>query len=71
MAIVVKMHASIAPTDLRKNEKKTRMTFKEEVLQGIPAILPELKPFDPNINHAPKRKEILNDKDKKRLAVLS
>ena len=65
MAIVVKMHASIAPTDLRKNEKKTRMTFKEEVLQGIPAILPELKPFDPNINHAPKRKEILNDKEKK------
>ena len=65
MAIVVKMHVSIAPTDLRKNEKKTRMTFKEEVLQGIPAILPELKPFDPNINHAPKRKEILNDKEKK------
>ena len=65
MAIVVKMHASIAPTDLRKNEKKTRMTFKKEVLQGIPVILPELKPFDSNINHAPKRKEILNDKEKK------
>jgi urocanate hydratase len=65
VAIVVKMHASIAPTDLRKNEKKTRMTFKEEVLQGIPIILPELKPFDPNINHAPKRKEILNDREKK------
>jgi urocanate hydratase len=65
VAIVVKMHASIAPTDLRKNEKKTRMTFKEEVLQGIPVILPELKPFDPNINHAPKRKEILNDREKK------
>ena len=65
MAIVVKMHVSIAPTDLRKNEKKTRMTFKKEVLQGIPVILPELKPFDSNINHAPKRKEILNDKEKK------
>ena len=59
------MHVSIAPTDLRKNEKKTRMTFKKEVLQGIPVILPELKPFDSNINHAPKRKEILNDKEKK------
>ena len=59
------MHVSIAPTDLRKNEKKTRMTFKKEVLQGIPVILPELKPFDPNINHAPKRKEILNDREKK------
>tara|TARA_B110000879_G_scaffold41590_2_gene58659 strand:+ start:5864 stop:7924 length:2061 start_codon:yes stop_codon:yes gene_type:complete len=65
VAIVVKMHVSIAPTDLRKNEKKTRMTFKKEVLQGIPVILPELKPFDSNINHAPKRKEILNDKEKK------
>ena len=40
------------------------MTFKEEILQGIPAELPEPKPYDPSINHAPKRKDILSDKEK-------
>ncbi|MEX2379766.1 MAG: urocanate hydratase, partial [Vicingaceae bacterium] len=44
------------------------MTFKEQVLQGIPQDLPEAKPFDPEINHAPKRKEILSAEEKK-LAV--
>lgn len=41
------------------------MTFKEEILQGIPNELPNAKPFDPQINHAPKRKEILNPAEKK------
>ena len=41
------------------------MTFKEQVLQGIPDNLPNPKPYDATINHAPKRKEILNDKEKK------
>ena len=36
------------------------MTFKEEILQGIPAGLPEAKPYDKDINHAPKRKDILS-----------
>ena len=36
------------------------MTFKEEILQGIPASLPEAKPYDKEINHAPKRKDILS-----------
>ena len=40
------------------------MTFKEEILQGIPAELPEAKAYDPAINHAPKRKDILSDKEK-------
>ena len=40
------------------------MTFSEEILQGIPAELPEPKPYDPSINHAPKRKDILSDKEK-------
>ncbi|MCR5017547.1 MAG: urocanate hydratase [Bacteroidales bacterium] len=40
------------------------MTFKEEIMQGIPAELPEPKPYDPSINHAPKRKDILSDKEK-------
>ncbi len=41
------------------------MTFKEQILQGIPDILPNPKPYDAEINHAPKRKEILLDEEKK------
>lgn len=44
------------------------MTFKEEILSGIPSELPALKPFPKEVNRAPKRKDILN-KDEKRLAV--
>ena len=44
------------------------MTFKEQIQQGIPSILPEKKPYDPSINHAPKRKEILS-KEEKELAL--
>lgn len=40
-------------------------SFKELVSEGIPNILPELKPFDPAINHAPKRKDILSKEEKK------
>ncbi|MBP5676021.1 MAG: urocanate hydratase [Bacteroidales bacterium] len=40
------------------------MTFKEEILQGIPATLPEAKPYDREINHAPKRKDILTPEEK-------
>ena len=32
---------------------------------GIPDFLPEPMPYDPNINHAPKRKEILNHEERK------
>ena len=39
-------------------------SFQEEILAGIPAELPEVKPYDPEINHAPKRKEILTDEEK-------
>ncbi len=38
--------------------------FQQEILAGIPAELPEVKPYDPAINHAPKRKDILNDEEK-------
>ena len=41
------------------------MTFKEQILQGIPDNLPEVKPFDPSINHAPKRKAILSSEETK------
>ena len=38
--------------------------FQEEILAGIPAELPEVKPYDPEINHAPKRKDILTSEEK-------
>ncbi|WP_353101767.1 urocanate hydratase [Myroides odoratus] len=41
------------------------MTFKEQILQGIPNELPAKKEYDPAINHAPKRKEILTEEEKK------
>ena len=41
------------------------MTFKEEIRQGIPAILPNKKEYDLEINHAPKRKSILSPQEKK------
>lgn len=41
------------------------MTFQEEIKQGIPQELPAQKKYDEDINHAPKRKEILNDEEKK------
>lgn len=41
------------------------MTFKEEIQQGIPQELPTIQAYDITINHAPKRKEILNEEEKK------
>ena len=38
--------------------------FKEEILAGIPSELPEAKPYDNSINHAPKRKDILSEEEK-------
>lgn len=44
------------------------MTFQEQILEGIPSVLPQPKPYESTINHAPKRKEILTD-DEKKLAL--
>ena len=44
------------------------MTFKEEILQGIPKILPALKAYPKDANRAPKRKDILSV-DEKQLAI--
>ena len=41
------------------------MTFQQQIQQGIPTELPQPKPYEPQINHAPKRKEILNEEEKK------
>ncbi len=42
--------------------------FKQQILQGIPSELPPIKPFDTTLNHAPKRKDIL-DTEEKKLAI--
>lgn len=42
--------------------------FKKSVAEGIPATLPEAKPYNPEVNHAPKRKKILTP-DEERLAL--
>ena len=39
--------------------------FKNQILQGIPTELPQAMPYDTAINHAPKRKDILNQTEKK------
>ena len=41
------------------------MTFKEQILEGIPNNLPQPKPYDSSINHAPKRKAILSQEEEK------
>ena len=43
----------------------TKEHFQEEIRIGIPDTLPEPKAYDKEINHAPKRKEILTDEEKK------
>ena len=44
------------------------MEFQEQLKQGIPAELPQPKTPNPEVSHAPKRKDILSD-DEKILAV--
>ena len=55
-----------------KSENKLKliqqMTFQDQIKEGIPSVLPEPKKFETEINHAPKRKEILSD-DEKKLAL--
>lgn len=38
--------------------------FAAEIRAGIPDVLPEPKPYDKDINHAPKRKDILTNAEK-------
>ena len=42
----------------------TTTNFKQIVYQGIPTKLPKAKAYNPESNHAPKRKEILNNEEK-------
>jgi urocanate hydratase len=40
-------------------------SFKEQIAEGIPTELPAIKVYETDINHAPKRKEILSEEEKK------
>ncbi|MBR5856151.1 MAG: urocanate hydratase, partial [Bacteroidales bacterium] len=44
------------------------LNFRNEILEGIPAQIPQAREYDKSINHAPKRKEILTLQEK-RLAL--
>ena len=46
----------------------TLKEFKNEIMEGIPSELPAKAEYNLNLNHAPKRKEILNN-DEKKLAL--
>jgi len=41
------------------------ISFADEIKQGIPTVLPAPKAWDAEVNHAPKRKEILSQAEKK------
>ena len=43
----------------------SNLTFAQDIQQGIPTDIPAKKAFDPTVNHAPKRKEILSKEEKK------
>lgn len=45
--------------------KEQLTDFQKEILAGIPDVLPPLKPYDKEVNHAPKRKDILTPEQKK------
>jgi len=46
----------------------TQEEFRNAILEGIPVDLPDARPYDPEVNHAPRRKDILNPREKE-LAV--
>ena len=43
----------------------TKEEFKKAVAAGIPETLPQARPYDPTVNHAPKRKHILTPEQEK------
>ena len=46
------------------NPDHHQLSWQEEIMEGIPSYLPEAKPYDPEVNHAPRRKDILSRKEK-------
>ena len=43
----------------------TLQEFQQSIREGIPAELPAPKAYEPEINHAPKRKDIQTKEEKK------
>ena len=43
----------------------TLAEFQADIRAGIPERLPELRPYDHSVSHAPKRKDILTPEEKK------
>ena len=43
----------------------TIQQFQQDILQGIPDQIPPKKEYDLDVNHAPKRKDILSKEEKK------
>ena len=41
------------------------LSFKEQIIQGIPRELPPKREYDNSVSHAPKRKDILTEEEKK------
>ena len=41
------------------------LSFKEEIIEGIPNELPSKRAYDNSVSHAPKRKDILTEEEKK------
>ena len=47
-----------------QNLSNQQTQFQQQILQGIPDLLPPVKTYDPSVNHPPKRKDILNPEEK-------
>lgn len=45
--------------------QKTTISFKDQILEGIPSTLPKQKAYDTEVNHAPNRKSILSLEEEK------
>lgn len=45
--------------------KSSTTAFSQAIINGIPEQLPAPKPYNPDVNHAPKRKDILSHEEKK------
>ena len=46
-------------------QSTTMLSFKEEIIEGIPSELPSKRAYDNSVSHAPKRKDILTEEEKK------
>ena len=46
-------------------QSTTMLSFKEQIIQGIPRELPPKREYDNSVSHAPKRKDILSEEEKK------